>query len=230
MNRGELKGNQTQSESGVSGEVAIGEVKFLQIIEYYRGLNVPIVTLIARHLCDAENHPVTEIEIFNRVKNGLITHTFIDTIVSLNYGSEVPFFDRPDMSISTKFEKCPDHDSSCEEADANDRAKLLTEKYLVGVDFEKSPNEDEIREIMGAMTDLLLEKNRRYGDSAITPKNIFSKLPGEAGILIRLDDKISRIMNSDEVRLNDVCDLIGYETLLLIARKTTRQDILKLID
>jgi hypothetical protein len=121
-------------------------------------------------------------------------------------------------------EKCPSHDSCNDSADSVSYA-------LRGIDpVEKSPNEDAIREVMGAMTDLLIEKNRRYGDSAITPKNIFSRASSEEGILLRIDDKLSRVMNGKEVRLNDVCDLIGYETLLLIARKTTRQDILNLID
>ena len=69
--------------------------------------------------------------------------------------------------------------------------------------------------------DLLLEKNASYGDSALTPIQVFSKLNSEEAICARIDDKMSRIknkgINSDtEDTLND---LIGYLVLLKIARK-----------
>ena len=60
----------------------------------------------------------------------------------------------------------------------------------------------------------LLEKNRRYGDSACTPVRIFSKLPASSTICARIDDKLSRIMHSDLLRKNDVADLFGYIILL----------------
>ncbi len=69
--------------------------------------------------------------------------------------------------------------------------------------------------------DLLLEKNAKYGDSALKPINVFSKLDAEEGIMARIDDKMSRIKNSGlnvdtEDTLNDV---IGYLILLKIARR-----------
>jgi len=69
--------------------------------------------------------------------------------------------------------------------------------------------------------DLLLEKNAKYGDSALTPIQVFSKLDSEEAICARIDDKMSRICNSGlnpdtEDTLND---LIGYLVLLKIARK-----------
>ena len=68
--------------------------------------------------------------------------------------------------------------------------------------------QDRIVEVTGAIQLLLLEKNKRYGDSAIQPKRRFSKLDSTQGILIRLDDKMNRIESSEELRMNDVCDLI----------------------
>ena len=69
--------------------------------------------------------------------------------------------------------------------------------------------------------DLLLEKNQKYGDSALTPIKVFSKLDSEEAICARIDDKMSRIKNNGitpdtEDTLND---LIGYLVLLKIARK-----------
>tara|TARA_R110002020_G_scaffold194708_1_gene395570 strand:+ start:326 stop:652 length:327 start_codon:yes stop_codon:yes gene_type:complete len=68
---------------------------------------------------------------------------------------------------------------------------------------------------------LLLEKNAKYGNSAVEPISIFSKLDNAAAICARIDDKLSRIANSG---LNDATedtlnDLIGYLILLKIARE-----------
>jgi hypothetical protein len=94
------------------------------------------------------------------------------------------------------------------------------------------PTQQKIHEILGAMKDLLLYKNQKYGDSAINPKKIFYKGDSTNSILIRLDDKIGRIMSNTEEkpRVNDVCDIIGYCTLLLISMGVTAEDIAKFKD
>jgi len=74
----------------------------------------------------------------------------------------------------------------------------------------------KIRQVAESIRDLLLEKNKRYGDSALTPRNIFSKLDAGSAIKIRLDDKLSRIINSEELRKNDVADVMGYLILLCV--------------
>ena len=66
---------------------------------------------------------------------------------------------------------------------------------------------------------LLLSKNEKYGDSALKPLGIFSKLNSAEAIKARIDDKLSRINNiglhdADEDTLDD---LIGYLLLLKIA-------------
>ena len=82
------------------------------------------------------------------------------------------------------------------------------------------------------MRDLLLYKNERYGDSALNPKQIFYKGDATNSILIRLDDKLGRIMaNTDKTpRMNDVADIIGYCTLLLVGMGATAKDIEKFKD
>lgn len=94
------------------------------------------------------------------------------------------------------------------------------------------PTQQKIHEIMGAMKDLLLYKNQKYGDSAINPKKVFYKGDSTNSILIRLDDKIGRVMSNteDKPRVNDVCDIIGYCTLLLISMGVTAEDIAKFKD
>ena len=95
-----------------------------------------------------------------------------------------------------------------------------------------TPTQRKICEVIEAMEDLLLYKNQKYGDSAINPKKIFYKGDSTNSILIRLDDKLGRVMSNTEEkpRVNDVCDIIGYCTLLLISMGVTAKDIAKFKD
>lgn len=90
----------------------------------------------------------------------------------------------------------------------------------------------KITELLDGMKDLLLYKNQKYGDSAINPKKIFYKGDSTNSILIRLDDKIGRVMSNTEEkpRVNDIADIIGYCTLLLISMGVTPDDIAKFKD
>ena len=66
---------------------------------------------------------------------------------------------------------------------------------------------------------LLLEKNRKYGDSALNPIRIFSKSDSIEQIRVRLDDKLSRLRNQQDDEDEDViADLIGYLVLYQVAR------------
>ena len=110
-------------------------------------------------------------------------------------------------------------------------AHLMSDKNPYG----EAPTQHKIREITDAMKDLLLYKNQKYGDSAINPIEIFTKHlkhvdTKTAAILVRIDDKLSRVKNGDELRKNDICDLIGYLTLLNVAIGTTAEDIAKFKD
>ena len=97
---------------------------------------------------------------------------------------------------------------------------------------ELDETQQKIIEMTDAMRDLLLYKNKKYGDSALKPKRIFYKGTTLSSILIRLDDKLSRVMeNNDKLpRINDVADIIGYCVLLLIGMGATEDDIQKLMD
>ena len=81
--------------------------------------------------------------------------------------------------------------------------------------------QQEIKNVCTSMQELLLEKNKRYGNSALEPVGIFSRQDSGESIKIRLDDKIGRIQNSNELRKNDVADLIGYLVLLAISEGWT---------
>ena len=86
----------------------------------------------------------------------------------------------------------------------------------------------KIESVFNNMRDLVLEKNKRYGDSALNPIKCFSKVSADESIRIRLDDKLKRIMNASEIRKNDVADIIGYLSLLCVSRDWI--DFVDLID
>ena len=98
--------------------------------------------------------------------------------------------------------------------------------------WDETPTQQKIKDILSGMTDLLLYKNKKYGDSAINPKKIFYKGDSTNSILIRLDDKIGRVMSNTEEkpRVNDVADIIGYCTLLLVSMGITSEDLKKFMD
>ena len=94
--------------------------------------------------------------------------------------------------------------------------------------MDKMTSADKLIAVCDGMKALLLEKNARYGDSAIHPLQVFSRLNPSEGIRIRLDDKLSRVKNGEKLRKNDVADLIGYLALLCAAEGWT--DFAELID
>jgi len=91
-------------------------------------------------------------------------------------------------------------------------------------------SQNKIVEVCDNMKNLLLYKNKKYGDSALKPNNVFYKGDSTNSIKIRLDDKIGRIKNCNETRINDVADIIGYCTLLLVSMNVTKEDFEKLKD
>lgn len=91
---------------------------------------------------------------------------------------------------------------------------------------------ESIIDVLEGMKDLLLYKNEKYGDSALNPLGVFHKGDALDSILIRLDDKIGRVKNNPDVRprVNDVADIIGYCTLLLVSMGVTKEDLAKFKD
>lgn len=80
-------------------------------------------------------------------------------------------------------------------------------------------SEDKIREVGNEVIELLVSKNKAYGDSALKPANIFAKGDAVQNLCSRIDDKLMRIANSglDDSTEDTVQDLIGYLILLKIA-------------
>ena len=77
---------------------------------------------------------------------------------------------------------------------------------------------EDVSSILDEIRDMLVSKNEKYGNSALEPIGVFSKLSPKEGLLIRIDDKLKRIKNGslDKDDEDVVNDLIGYLVLLKI--------------
>lgn len=74
------------------------------------------------------------------------------------------------------------------------------------------------------LKELLLAKNREYGNAALEPIGVFSGLTAEEQIKVRIDDKLKRIqtiksMDSTKFHEDTCLDLLGYLILMRVARK-----------
>ena len=90
---------------------------------------------------------------------------------------------------------------------------------------------NEVYQVLSEITEMLIAKNQKYGNSAIEPLGIFSDLSPEEGLKVRIDDKLKRIkngslQNDDEDVIND---LIGYLVLKKAAEKKKQRELLSQI-
>ncbi len=77
----------------------------------------------------------------------------------------------------------------------------------------------EVHLVLLAVNNMLEKKNRKYGDSALSPKRIFSRASVVEQIKVRIDDKLSRLTSGQADEDEDVImDLLGYLVLLCIAQ------------
>ena len=81
--------------------------------------------------------------------------------------------------------------------------------------------DQEVGAVLQEIQEMLVAKNLKYGNSAIEPLGVFSKLSPEEGIKVRIDDKLKRIKNGSLEKDDEdvVNDLIGYLVLLKIHAK-----------
>lgn len=83
-----------------------------------------------------------------------------------------------------------------------------------------------LREDCDAIRDMLLEKNKSYGNSALDPVRIFCReVPTETMIMVRLDDKLSRLSRGSNAGEDVIKDIIGYLHLLRVLRMLEGRDM-----
>lgn len=76
---------------------------------------------------------------------------------------------------------------------------------------------DDLDLVLGNVRSLLRQKNAAYGDSALNPLRVFSKASAEEQLLVRIDDKLSRLARGSQAGEDVRADLLGYLVLLEIA-------------
>lgn len=86
--------------------------------------------------------------------------------------------------------------------------------------------EVELDKVLQELKEVLIQKNKAYGDAALNPVRIFSKADAVEQIKVRLDDKISRLARGKEAGEDVYLDLMGYLILLRIAQ-TRKQELYK---
>ena len=93
---------------------------------------------------------------------------------------------------------------------------FIGEKYMrKDFDFKSS-----VENICDDVKNMLIEKNKAYGNSALDPVRIFSKVDSTEQINVRIDDKLSRLSKGNEYPEEDtINDLIGYLILLKISKE-----------
>ena len=77
--------------------------------------------------------------------------------------------------------------------------------------------EQAITEKCDEIKALLISKNKSYGNSALDPIRIFCQEGNYDQLLVRIDDKLSRVARGGNTSEDTVMDLAGYLILLLIA-------------
>lgn len=105
----------------------------------------------------------------------------------------------------------------------------------LGLDFpvteEKVPGKQEqfaldLDTVLDGIRSLLIEKNRKYGDSALTPSRTFSSSDAVEQIKVRIDDKLTRLKNQQGDEDEDVAkDLLGYLIILQIAELRASEQV-----
>lgn len=81
----------------------------------------------------------------------------------------------------------------------------------------RSEFEEALQATLDGLRDLILRKNRAYGNSALEPVRIFSKADTAEQLRVRIDDKLSRLARGQRAGEDVLVDLLGYFVLLFMA-------------
>jgi hypothetical protein len=91
--------------------------------------------------------------------------------------------------------------------------------------LERADNAPSGRAILREIIDvarLLLDKNARYGDSALEPVRVMSDADAVEQIDVRIDDKLSRLASDVDDPEDVLLDLVGYIILRRVQRRGDR--------
>lgn len=122
------------------------------------------------------------------------------------------------VAVHTHPPKPLDHIPGCKPLDVDKFVDAVKE----GIEASKESRhvQDLISKECDEVKELLIQKNRKYGNSALNPSRIFARSDAAEQIKVRIDDKLNRIKNAQNDEDEDVVqDLIGYLILLKVWKK-----------
>jgi len=88
-----------------------------------------------------------------------------------------------------------------------------------------NPNDQfkkELTSVLIEIEELLIAKNKAYGDSALDPVRIFSKSDIIEQLNVRIDDKLSRLKRGSDAGEDVILDLLGYLLIYRIQQKRNK--------
>ena len=130
-------------------------------------------------------------------------------------GKWARIIEEPKTRIVESLNECKSEDFKWEELRPGIRTRT----------FEQIKEDNFFKTATESLCKMLEAKNKAYGESALKPLDIFAKHHPYGS---RLDEKVARVKNSEELRKNDVADIIGG--LFLICKDKGWDDFTDLID
>jgi hypothetical protein len=88
---------------------------------------------------------------------------------------------------------------------------ITNDNHLEAYYTKIEEKESSFKELFDSLCEMVETKDKRYGNAALKPLDIFAKHHNYGS---RLDEKLARVKNSEELRKNDVADLIGGLALI----------------
>ena len=114
---------------------------------------------------------------------------------------------------------CAENPQSRPDAYEDDSPPPNRKTYVVAVPDPDNETAVAVAEQCQQIARRLIEKNRQYGNSVLSPLRLFSTADAVEQIRVRIDDKLSRIFSAQIDDDEDaVFDLIGYLIYLRIAK------------
>lgn len=111
----------------------------------------------------------------------------------------------------------PDEAGAHEHEEPEPTSNIVVPAHIVET-IQQAPSGIDILSTAIDLAYFLAQKNIAYGDSALNPVRVFSKADPKEQILVRMDDKINRLMKGTEyVGDDDLKDLLGYLLLYFVA-------------
>lgn len=83
---------------------------------------------------------------------------------------------------------------------------------------------DAVAAWLQTVADTVRARNATYGNSAIDPIRVFSRARTYEQLLVRIDDKLSRVARGAGATPDTLVDLVGYIAILAVVQQRAKDD------